>query len=235
MSSRTALTLQSSVMSSMKQLWELMKVGTHDGETAANAQSWTAGLRRQWLQRRTPPPQRASTGKTMQVSSPGKGDPRSAVAGELDTRRITDSLSRGHPQAPSRLGSRLPAGLGLELGAGSLHSPRRTDRRPSRGALKPGLGDPLAAAQGCTAPQAQPPCSRSPSRHLCAILIKLLSAGSQSLSSATYNLTFSQCIRLFLEIPFGLSQISLVLPVGFRLLLLTVVSSRCLELLGAFG
>lgn len=31
-------------MSSMKQLQELMKVGTHDGETAANAQSWTAGL-----------------------------------------------------------------------------------------------------------------------------------------------------------------------------------------------
>ena len=31
-------------MSSMKQLRELMKVGTYDGETAANAQSWTAGL-----------------------------------------------------------------------------------------------------------------------------------------------------------------------------------------------
>lgn len=38
--------------------------------------------------------------------------------------------------------------------------------------------------------------SRFPSRHLCAILIKLLSAGSQSLSSATYNLTFSQWVRV---------------------------------------
>lgn len=38
--------------------------------------------------------------------------------------------------------------------------------------------------------------SRFPSRHLCAVLIKLLSASSQSLSSATYNLTFSQWVRV---------------------------------------
>lgn len=115
------------------------------------------------------------------------------MAGELTPRRITDSLSRGTLRPLAGL-SRDCLGFGLRAPeqAPCTHPEGQAacplTRCPSRG-----LGDPWQQLRGCTAPGSAT-LSRFPSRHLCAILIKLLSAGSQSLSSATYNLTFSQWV-----------------------------------------